>query len=69
MNRDTIVAIIDHGKSAIVYVGCGVGFIIATLGGNTEAAATFATFMAGGAFVQGGSALASKIKNGHGGGE
>jgi hypothetical protein len=66
MTRDTIVAIIDHGKSAVVYIGCGVGFIVATLGGNTEAATALAAFMAGGAVVQGGSAIASKVKSGGG---
>lgn len=66
MNRTTVAEVIDHGKTLIFYGGCTVGLVIATLNGNDEAREVFLLLMAGGGLVQGGSAIASKVKNGGG---
>ncbi len=62
MNNGTLVQLIDHGSTALVYVGMGLGAVVLMAMGK-DATMIFA-FMGGSGLMQGKSALASGIKNG-----
>ncbi len=62
MTNGTLVALIDHASTAIVYVGVGIGAVVLIAMGK-DATALLA-FIGGTGFKQGASALASSVKNG-----
>jgi len=64
MNRDTIIAVIDHLPTVVVYCGAGIGFVVALLTGRTEAAETLGALLAGAGIVQAKSAAANTLKKG-----
>jgi hypothetical protein len=62
MTNGTLVALIDHASTAIVYVGMGVGAVVLIAMGKDATA--LLTFIGGAGFKQGTSAIASSIRNG-----
>lgn len=64
MSRETLVTILDHGKSAVLYVGFGAAIVVAAFMEREDVVKILSAFMAGGGGVQGLSGLASAIKKG-----
>ena len=65
MNRDTLIALLDHGPSAVVYVVAGVGGVAAAIIGQPEASAALFTFLGGFGLKQATSGVAASLKKGN----
>jgi len=66
MNRDTLITLLDHGPSAVVYVVAGIGGVVASIIGQPEAATALFTFLGGFGLKQVVGGAANTLKKGAG---